>query len=120
MSSFNQMISSVITLIESNKCDVFCRYHYQKGLVVLHSWTNPIWMKSRRWRRYQLTDRDLRKGVPSGQNEYRRVSYLSRSVMLKFGLVLGGFYVFLSLLIPVVLLVYPGVTKHLVFLNAGE
>ena len=33
---------------------------------------------------------------------------------------MGGLYVLISLIIPAVLLAYPAIVKHLVFLNSGN
>ena len=43
--------------------------------------------------------------------------FLRSSMLFKSILSLLGFYVFVSLLLPTVLIVCPGIVKHLVFLN---
>jgi len=39
---------------------------------------------------------------------------------MKISLILGGTYIFISITLPILLLAYPKVVKHLVFLNICE
>ncbi len=40
--------------------------------------------------------------------------------MIKIGIFLAGLYIFVSILIPIILLIYPTIVKHIVFMNTSK
>jgi hypothetical protein len=42
---------------------------------------------------------------------------LNSSILIKISAVLAGLYILVSLTLPIVLIVYPSIIKHIVFMN---
>jgi hypothetical protein len=60
----------------------------------------------------------LRKEIGDYFKFTMRVFYFrNSSIMIKIGILLAGLYILASLIIPIVLLSYPTIVKHIVFMN---